>query len=90
MNLPTDYTKLNVINKRLVREQYATEQDGKCFYCNTELDKEPHKTKWINLRLFPKGFMNNPIHLHHDHKNGMTLGVVHAYCNAVLWQYEGE
>lgn len=31
-----------------------------------------------------------PVHLHHDHKTGLTIGAVHAKCNAVLWQYYGE
>jgi hypothetical protein len=30
------------------------------------------------------------IHLQHCHKTNMTEGAVHAYCNAVLWQYEGK
>jgi len=30
------------------------------------------------------------MHLHHNHETDMTEGAVHAYCNAVLWQYEGK
>jgi hypothetical protein len=28
--------------------------------------------------------------LHHCHQTGLTIGAVHAKCNAVLWQYHGE
>jgi hypothetical protein len=34
--------------------------------------------------------LKSPIHLQHDHDTGLTEGAVHAYCNAVLWQYEGR
>jgi hypothetical protein len=44
----------------------------------------------INRKLFPEGFFRWPIHLHHDHTSGMTIGAVHNTCNAVLWQYHGE
>ena len=88
--LPVDYTKLNGRKKKAVREQYVEEQGGLCSHCKTDLAKEPHKVLWVNSRLFPRGFMNNPVHLHHDHNTGMTLGAVHSYCNAVLWQYHGE
>jgi len=46
--------------------------------------------KRIDWDLFPPGFLKNPVHLHHNHDTGMTIGAVHAYCNAVLWQYYGE
>jgi hypothetical protein len=57
--------------------------------------KEPTKEmqqKSINFSLFPGGigFLKYPIHLHHDHNTGMTIGAVHARCNAILWQYHGE
>ena len=44
----------------------------------------------INYRLFPPGFLKNPIHLQHDHDTNMTEGAVHAKCNAVLWEYYGK
>jgi len=44
----------------------------------------------INENLFPPKFLNWPVHLHHDHKTGMTVGAVHSHCNAVLWQYHNE
>lgn len=44
----------------------------------------------INMRMFPKGFFNHPVHLQHCHKTDMTEGAVHAQCNAIMWQYEGR
>jgi hypothetical protein len=93
MELPTDYTKLSSKERKEVREQYVNEQDGLCPVCNESLDGSPRidilNTK-INLKLFPPGFLKNPIHLQHCHKTGMTEGAVHAKCNAVLWQYYGK
>lgn len=88
--LPTDYTKLTVKQRRLVREQYILNQKGLCQRCKKPLHIEPVTTYIINRDLFPSGFFNNPIHLHHNHKTGMTIGAVHAKCNAILWQYFGE
>lgn len=92
-NLPVDYTKLHYKEKRAVREQYIQEQQGLCCHCKHPLDGKPEPevfAKPINWRLFPDGFLKNPVHLHHCHKTGFTIGAVHAYCNAVLWQYHGE
>lgn len=91
-DLPVDYNKLHWTQKKVVREQYVEEQEGKCFYCGNDLEGSPSKEiidKKINLKLFPRGFFNNPVHLQHDHKTGFTQGAVHAHCNAVMWQYEG-
>ena len=30
----------------------------------------------VNLSLFPPGFMKHPVHLHHSHQTGMTIGAV--------------
>ena len=89
-NLPVDYTKLTTKQRREVREQYTKEQNGKCMYCNsllTENSPANVTNKQINWELFPLHFLTNPIHLQHNHDTGMTEGSVHAYCNAVLWQY---
>lgn len=92
-DLPVDYTKLNWRQRKAVREQYVKEQKHMCYYCGYSLD-EPAPThitnKKINWRLFPKGFLINPIHLQHNHNTGMTEGAVHNYCNAVMWQYDGR
>ena len=93
IKLPTDYTKLSSSKKRKVREKYVELQDGKCWLCKNPLDKmpkEPYNTMPLNLSLFPKGFLNNPVHLHHNHNTNMTIGAVHAHCNGILWQYYGE
>jgi len=92
-NLPVDYTKLFPSEKRKVRLQYIDEQKGKCYYCGCFLDEDAPqhiKDKKINWNLFPEGFLDYPIHLQHNHYTGMTEGAVHAYCNAVMWQYEGR
>lgn len=93
MIIPTDYTKLNAKQKKLVRELYIEEQDNLCVVCGESLSGSPRydivETK-INYKLFPPGFLKNPIHLQHDHDTNMTEGAVHAKCNAVLWQYYGK
>lgn len=89
--LPTDYTKLTKEERREVRLQYIKEQNNLCFYCKENLNNNPPSevlSKQINWKLFPKQFLKHPIHLQHDHYTGMTEGAVHAYCNAVMWQYE--
>jgi len=91
MDLPVYYKKLTRQEKRLVREEYKKRQNNKCFYCGGDLDSDPPPfimKRKINWYYFPKDFLKYPIHLQHDHKTGMTEGAVHAYCNAVMWQYE--
>lgn len=93
MNLPVNYTTLTQSQRRLVREEYIKEQNGKCAHCGNPLNEKPTEEivmKEINYSLFPSNFFKFPIHLHHNHETGMTIGVVHARCNAVLWQYFGE
>jgi len=92
-DLPINYDELHFSERKKVREQYIEQQDGLCFYCKSRLDGPPAKSvrrKKINKRLFPKNFFRYPVHLHHNHDTSMTIGAVHNYCNAVLWQYEGE
>lgn len=93
MELPTDYTKIPPSERRLVRNEYIKLQDNKCYWCKESLSDNPpsHITdKEINWKRFPPNFLQYPIHLQHCHKTGMTEGAVHAYCNAVMWQYEGR
>tara|TARA_R110000772_G_scaffold11545_2_gene36024 strand:+ start:184 stop:456 length:273 start_codon:yes stop_codon:yes gene_type:complete len=90
MKLPVRYDAISYRAKRQVREQYIKLQEQRCHYCGEDIYEEPPKKYTINESLFPKGFLENPIHLHHDHMTGLTIGAVHAYCNAVLWQYHGE
>jgi hypothetical protein len=90
MDLPVDYTKLSHKERRDVREQYIKHQKGLCYWCKKDLGGDPPPSildRGINLDMFPPGFLNHPVHLQHDHSTGMTQGAVHAYCNAVMWQY---
>ena len=92
-NLPVNYEKLSVVERKKVREQYIFEQEGKCFYCGESLYGKPKDdilSKDIDLDLFPPNFLKYPVHLQHNHDTGMTEGAVHSYCNAVMWQYEGK
>lgn len=90
---PVNYDLLSSKERKLVRERYVVEQHGKCCYCEGSLISEPPEQVQkipVNMNLFPRGFMKNPIHLHHSHETGMTIGAVHARCNAILWQYHGS
>ena len=69
-------------------DQYKSE-----VLCNERLDKPPPErisSLHIELRAFPPGFLDHPIHLQHSHDTGETEGAVHSYCNAVMWQYDGR
>ena len=93
MNLPTNYEKLSPKEIKLVREEYVILQKGKCSHCGEPLDKIAAceiMEKQINSELFPPNFFKWPVHLHHCHDTGMTIGAVHCHCNAVLWQYHAE
>lgn len=93
MKLPVNYKNLSPKERKIVREEYIKIQKGNCYFCKEKLSEEPEKKvklKKINHNLFPKGFFDWPVHLHHNHKTGLTIGAVHNYCNAVLWQYFGE
>ena len=93
ITLPVIYDELKPHEKRLVREAYIENQGGKCYYCKASLKDTPPPditNKNVTPTLYPRNFFDNPVHLHHSHVNGYTLGAVHAYCNAVLWEHEGE
>lgn len=93
MILPVDYRTLTAYKRKQVRDAYVINQLGRCYHCSEPLNGSPSKevlNKKLNLRLFPIGFLKHPVHLHHDHKTGMTIGAVHSRCNGVLWQYHGE
>lgn len=90
LKLPARYVTLTWEERRFVKEKYVKLQDGKCFWCQSNLQEEAPKNitdKIINWKLFPKNFLKYPIHLQHNHQNGLTEGAVHNYCNAVMWQY---
>ncbi len=92
-DLPVNYDELAAQERRAVREEYIRRQNGLCQHCSSSL-AEPPPAKILDLpineRLFPANFFKWPVHLHHDHETGMTIGAVHSRCNAVLWQYHGE
>jgi hypothetical protein len=90
IQLPAKYDKLTRDQRRLVRLEYIKRQNGKCWHCKESLDSPPSEASLrykIDLKWFPEGFLDNLIHLQHNHDTGLTEGAVHAYCNAVLWQY---
>jgi len=90
---PVRYDRMNWRQRREVRTQYVESQNGKCYHCKGDLSQPSlshigkNKIDWTK---FPPHFTKNPIHLHHSHVTGLTIGAVHAHCNAVLWQYHGE
>lgn len=93
IELPTQYDKLDAKTRKWVREKYIEIQNNKCWYCDGNLDEPPPQEvseKHITHYLFPIGFFKTPVHLQHDHDTGLTEGAVHAYCNAVLWEYHGR
>lgn len=92
---PANYRLMTQPERRAMREAYVEEQQGLCHHCQSLLCDPPPPAitgKPIKWSLFPGGrnFLRHPVHLHHDHATDMTIGAVHAYCNAVLWQYHGE
>lgn len=91
-DLPVNYNNTHWSVRRAVREQYIQEQDGLCHHCQRPLDEDSShaNTRAIDQKLFPDNFFAHPVHLHHDHKTGLTIGAVHSHCNAILWQYYGE
>ena len=93
MNLPIDYEDATWEERKEAREQYVALQEGKCWHCKEPLDGLSHegiRNEVIDWNYFPPNFLRYPIHLHHDHDTGLTEGAVHAFCNAFMWQYEGE
>lgn len=90
---PYLYDELSPVDRRTIREMYVKEQNGLCCHCKEPLTGDPRwheATIRINWGLFPPNFLRYPIHLHHDRKTGLTIGAVHARCNAYLWEHKGE
>jgi hypothetical protein len=91
--LPVLYDNLKGNDRTLVRAQYVIQQGGACFHCGAPLDGDPVDGIMalpLDMSFYPPGFLRFPVHLHHDHVSGLTLGAVHSRCNAVLFQYYGE
>ena len=82
------YKTLDKKIKELKNKKLQTKEGSTLEKIQSDIDqyqKEMDKIKTI----FPENFFDHSIHLHHDHDTGMTIGAVHAHCNAVLWEYEG-
>ena len=93
MKLPVNYENLHWTQRKAVRLEYIRLQKNLCCHCGNDLAGEPCDNvvaKKVDNTLFPSGFFTYPVHLHHNHKTGMTIGAIHSRCNAVLWQYHGE
>lgn len=93
MGLPINYDTASRQERRAARLKYIELQDGACHFCGCPLDGPPSDAvvdAHIDLRMFPPGMFDDPVHLHHSHDTSMTIGAVHARCNAYLWQYKGE
>jgi len=93
MKLPLKYSKIPITERWKIREEYIKQQKGMCMWCRGCLKQPPPKEiteKKIKWSVFPKDFLKHPIHLQHCHKTGNTEGAVHAYCNAVMWQYHNR
>ena len=93
LDLPVKYSELEHWERAGIRKAYITLQEGLCYHCKENLAGGPAEAVSllpIERSLFPQGFFNSPVHLHHSHDTDLTIGAVHAYCNAVLWIYHGE
>lgn len=81
-SLAANYNKLSSYKRRTLRLKYVEAQNNKCYFCGEPLNKPPAsqiRNLKINWKLFPPNFLRYPIHLHHSHESGMTIGAVHAY-----------
>lgn len=93
IDLPVKYDSLDGTNKWIIRGEYAKRQKNICYECGENLSDPPaqyiidHNIRWGR---FPPNFLKYPVHLHHDHKTGLTIGVTHARCNAYLFDVKGE
>lgn len=93
MDLPVPYATLAPEQRRAVREEYIRRQGGKCHHCGEPLTEQASQevlSAHIVRSCFPENFFKWPVHLHHSHDTGLTIGAVHARCNAYLWLYKGE
>jgi hypothetical protein len=92
VTLPAMYDMLTPEQRRWARGEYARLQGGLCHYCKAPLAGPPtEEVQRKKLKAtYPPNFFTWAHHLHHNHATGLTVGVVHARCNAVLWEYHGE
>jgi len=94
LQIPAMYDALTWYERSLVREEYIILQKGACYWCKETLlhdTSEELKASYpLDPRYWPEEFLKHPVHLHHCHRSGLTLGATHAYCNAILAMYYGE
>ena len=98
-DLPINYTTSNSYTRRKVRLQYIALQRNKCCYCGHPFSNEQPTDMVDRIRPYYKALLavafqpldspierlfTHPIHLHHSHSNGETIGAVHAVCNYIL------
>lgn len=91
--LPALYDRITPQQRALAREEYEHRQGGLCPFCLQPLAADPPPVIQrlpLNQKLWGPAFMRHPIHLHHDHRTGLTIGAYHARCNAVLAAYFQE
>ncbi len=91
--LPAVYEAHSREVRALIREEYARLQGGTCPFCLQPLASDPPPVIQrlpLSKMLWPPEFFRWPVHLHHDHKTGLTIGAFHARCNAVLACYFHE
>lgn len=68
------------------RAMIAYRYTGNMNECTIDMKTGERRFGYTNA-VFPKNMLSNPIHLHHDHTTGMTIGAVHAYCNVISFVY---
>jgi hypothetical protein len=91
--LPAMYNQLTREERALVREEYDRLQGGICPFCLRPLASDPPPVIQrlpLSSIMWPPEFFRWPVHLHHDHGTGLTIGAYHARCNAVLACYFHE
>lgn len=87
------YSQLGYAGRQMARDYFRQKQNDRCYHCGELLDGNPSQEVMeteIDWTLFPRGFLGTHVHIHHDHDTDKVLGLVHAKCNAYLWQYLGE
>ena len=87
LELPTKYSSLSGERLSAVKEAYICLQRERCWLCGNNL-YELSKYLVDNPKLMPlcgnELAERYPLHLHHDHDTGLTLGVTHAECNIII------
>lgn len=86
LELPTKYSSLSGERLAVVKEAYICLQRERCWLCGGNLYELPnHVVDNPNLIGLCSSQLaeQHPLHLHHNHDTGLTLGVAHAECNII-------